>query len=156
MKPEDQLAELEKHLRQRIEVLEGDLKLVTDLYHRAKADRDRIVSIIERVCPNSICLPAKTVTGDTTDYLYVDIISTNETSGLLSIDLERLSKLEVTLKRSKDFRRCIHLKVAGKTEISYYISTSVLEQFNLPYRFLIKEIANELAEAFKDKGQIRK
>jgi len=62
MKPEEQLAELEKHLRQRIEVLGGDLKLVT--------------------------------------------------------------------------------------EISYYMSTFVLEQFNPPYRFLTKEIAYELVEAF--------
>jgi len=31
MNPEEQLAELEKHLRQRIEVLGGDLKLVTEI-----------------------------------------------------------------------------------------------------------------------------
>jgi len=137
---------IEKQLKQRIEVLEGDLKLVTDLYHRVKADRDRIVSIIERICPNSICLPAKTVRGDITDYWYAEITSNDVTSDQLSIDKERLSKLEVTLKKSKDFRRCIHFKVGDELKAAYYISDFILKRFGPSYDFLIKEIA----KIFKD------
>ena len=137
---------MENQLKQRIKGLEKDLRLVTDLYHRAKADRDRIVSIIERICPNSICLPAKTVKDNITDYWYAEITSNDIASDQLSIDKERLSKLEITLKKSKDFRHCIHFKVGDELKAAYYISDFTLKHFGPPYDFLIKKIA----KIFKD------
>ena len=153
---------LKRELKRKIKGLEKDLRLVTDLYHRAKADRDRIVSIIERICPNSICLPAKTVRGrgNIKDYWYVantspcDIFNLPKDSAILSstpIDRERLSKLKVTLEKSRDFRHCIHLKVANRTEIAYYMSDFALEHFGPPYKFLANEIAEKFVKAFASK-----
>lgn len=136
--------------RLRAEVAESKslLNWYIEKYHTMLGDYKHIVEAIEKVQPYSLLTPIKTVSGQPNNHYNVAIhkqfmvnMFADQPPQMCEVDECKLSKIEMTVEEHHDkFETLIHLRVAGKAEVGYYLSEQAMYQFGVPYEIIAKDI----------------
>ena len=138
----------------------ASLTLLRNQKEAIESQRNRIVKSIERICPESACLPAKTIASSSTPSVWrtrvqptqVDFDPSPNISPQELCEVEELLyKVEIGAYDLPNLRRGIHLKVNNieNGEVCYYVSRSALRDLmslSYPLEYITKEIALKMVE----------
>ncbi|RLI66893.1 MAG: hypothetical protein DRO67_00580 [Candidatus Asgardarchaeum californiense] len=165
----NQKRKLRNRIKELEEALERDDSLIK--YMRGRIDQleyefNKLVTCIEQIAPNSVCLPPKKIEAHVNcDRMYMPLyspISFDMTNSAVPVPLEvsrvKLSKFCVDIEKYRErFETLIHVYTEDRyCDIKYMISDNVLNTVGLPTTYVAQEIANYWRKEHMDAQKLQK